>query len=48
MGLDDSLAYHAIRFSLGKYNTEEEVNFVIDKVGLTLKEGVQGYSSLEI
>lgn len=38
MGLDDSLAYHAIRFSLGKYNTEEEVNFVIEKVGLTLKE----------
>jgi cysteine desulfurase len=32
MGLDDETAYHAIRFSLGKYNTEEEVEFVIDRV----------------
>jgi cysteine desulfurase len=38
MGLDDSLAYHAIRFSLGKYNKEEEIDFVIEKVGRTLKE----------
>lgn len=38
MGLDDSLAYHAVRFSLGKYNTEEEIDFVIEKVRRTLKE----------
>ena len=37
MGLDDQTAYHAIRFSLGKYNTEDEVNFVIDRVKKTLK-----------
>jgi cysteine desulfurase len=37
MGLDDESAYHAIRFSLGKYNTEEEVDFVLEKVGKTLK-----------
>lgn len=42
MGLDDESAFHSIRFSLGKYNTAEEVNFVVEKVkehfvGLTLK-----------
>ncbi len=38
MGLDVEQAFHAIRFSLGKYNTEEEIDFVIDRVGLALKE----------
>jgi cysteine desulfurase len=38
MGLDDAAAFHAIRFSLGKYNTEEEVEFVIQRVRLTLEE----------
>ena len=38
MGLDDADAYHAIRFSLGKYNTEEEVDFVIQRVRLALQE----------
>ena len=38
MGLDDTAANHAIRFSLGKYNTEEEVEFVIQRVRLTLEE----------
>jgi len=38
MGLDDTAAYHAIRFSLGKYNTEEEVEFVIQRVRLALEE----------
>src|SRR5450432_1001975 len=38
MGLDDESANQAIRFSLGKYNTEEEVDFVIEKVGRTLKD----------
>jgi cysteine desulfurase len=38
MGLDDDAAYQAIRFSLGKYNTEEEVEFVIQRVRLTLEE----------
>lgn len=36
MGLDDEQAFDAIRFSLGKYNTEEEVDFVIEKVESTL------------
>lgn len=38
MGLDDAAAFHAIRFSLGKYNTEEEVEFVIQRVRLALEE----------
>jgi len=38
MGLDDAAAYHAIRFSLGKYNTEEEVDFVIQRVRQALEE----------
>jgi cysteine desulfurase len=42
MGLNDESAFHSIRFSLGKYNTAEEVNFVVEKVkkhfmGLILK-----------
>jgi cysteine desulfurase len=38
MGINEDDAYRAIRFSLGKYNTDEEIDFVIEKVGLTLKE----------
>ena len=40
MGLNDESAYHAIRFSLGKYNTREEVDFVIEKVSFALKRQV--------
>ena len=47
MGLTDELAHHAIRFSLGKYNTEEEVDFVIQKLGKTL-ERVRETGQLEI
>ena len=43
MGLDDELAYHAIRFSLGKYNTEEEVDFVIGKLETAL-QGIPAFS----
>ncbi len=38
MGLDDAAAYHAVRFSLGKYNTGEDVDFVIARVRLALEE----------
>jgi cysteine desulfurase len=37
MGLDNDKAKQAIRFSLGKYNTEEEIDFVIEKAKLTLQ-----------
>jgi cysteine desulfurase len=47
MGLDDESAHHAIRFSLGKYNTEEEVEFVIEKVGRTL-EGIREFENSRI
>jgi cysteine desulfurase len=37
MGLSDEAAYQSIRFSLGKFNTPEEVDYVIEKVGKTFK-----------
>lgn len=32
LGVDDNLAHTSIRFGLGRFNTVEEVNYVIDKV----------------
>lgn len=32
MGLDDVSAYSSVRFSLGKYTTEEEIDFSIEKI----------------
>ncbi|CCG53721.1 Putative DNA sulfur modification protein DndA [Flavobacterium indicum GPTSA100-9 = DSM 17447] len=32
MGLDENHAFNSIRFSLGKYNTKEELNIVINQV----------------
>jgi cysteine desulfurase len=32
LGLGDELAHSSIRFSLGRFNTDEEVDFVIDLV----------------
>jgi cysteine desulfurase len=37
MGLSDEAAYQSIRFSLGKFNTLEEVDYVIEKVGKAFK-----------
>ena len=37
MGHNDETAFQSIRFSLGKYNTAEEVDYVIEKVGSTLR-----------
>lgn len=32
-GLDIELAHSSIRFSLGRYNTEEDIDYVIEKIG---------------
>jgi cysteine desulfurase len=32
IGIDESLARSAVRFSLGRFNTEEEIDYVINKV----------------
>jgi cysteine desulfurase len=32
MGINDDLAYSSIRFSLGKYTSEEEIDFAINHV----------------
>lgn len=38
LGLDDDLAHSSIRFSLGRFTTEEEVDFAIDHVVTTVKK----------
>ena len=32
MGVDDELAHSSIRFGLGRFNTEEEIDYVADLV----------------
>jgi len=38
MGLDETAAFSSIRFSLGKYNTKEEIDLVVDNVKNVVKE----------
>lgn len=38
MGLSDADAYSSIRFSLGKYTTDEEINYTIEKIKLILAQ----------
>jgi cysteine desulfurase len=38
MGLDEDLAHSSIRFGLGRFNTEEEVDYVIDLVVSKVKK----------
>jgi cysteine desulfurase len=37
LGVDDELAHSSIRFGLGRFNTEEEVDYVIDEVARTVR-----------
>lgn len=37
LGLDDALAHSSIRFSLGRYSTEAEVDFAIDQVSTAVR-----------
>ena len=37
LGVDDELAHSCIRFGLGRFNTEEEVDYVIDEVVRTVE-----------
>ena len=38
MGLDEVAAFGSIRFSLGKFNTKEEIDVVIDAVKNVVKQ----------
>ena len=38
IGISDDLSHTSIRFSLGRYTTEEEIDFVIQKVSQTVKK----------
>jgi cysteine desulfurase len=37
MGLDDELAHSSVRFSLGRFSTDEEVDYIIKKVADTVR-----------
>ena len=38
LGVSDELAHSSIRFGLGRFNTEEEVDYVIGEVARAVKE----------
>jgi cysteine desulfurase len=38
LGLDEATALSSIRFGLGRFNTEEEVNYAIDSVISTINK----------
>ena len=41
MGLRDDLAHAALRFALGRFTTEEEIDYAIDQVGLSVRKARQ-------
>lgn len=38
MGLSDELAHAALRFALGRFTTEEEIDYTIEQVGLAVRK----------
>ena len=46
LGVDDELAHTSIRFGLGRFNTEEEVDYVIDLVVGKVKQAARAVAAL--
>jgi cysteine desulfurase len=38
MGVDDDMAHSSLRFSLGRFTTEEEIDYIIEQVSATVKK----------
>ncbi|OQP47126.1 IscS subfamily cysteine desulfurase [Niastella yeongjuensis] len=38
LGVEDELAHSSLRFSIGRYTTEEQINYVIEKVKKTVEQ----------
>jgi cysteine desulfurase len=38
MGVGDEMAHSSLRFSLGRYTTEEEIDYTIEQVTATVKK----------
>jgi cysteine desulfurase len=38
LGVEDELAHSSLRFSIGRYTTEEQIDYVIEKVKKVVEE----------
>jgi cysteine desulfurase len=38
LGVEDGLAHSSLRFSIGRYTTEEQIDYVIEKVKKVVEE----------
>ena len=46
LGVGDDLAHSSIRFGLGRFNTEEEVDYVADKVIDVVQQAARAFAAV--